>query len=114
MTYTPGTNFVGQDRFNYTLSDGGCGLAQGIVLVTVISSNTPPLNVISITMSGANFALQFVGVPGQAYVIQSAPAVTGPWADLSGSLTADPSGLITYTVYGPLPSAQYYRTRVGP
>lgn len=113
ITYTPTNNYVGGDSFAYTLSDGFV-TAQGTVSIIVTSSNAPSLNTISIAASSGNVSLQFSGIPGQIYVIQSAPSPAGPWTDLSGSLTADPTGLITDMVSAPLPSAQYFRTRVGP
>ncbi|HEV2394893.1 MAG TPA: MBG domain-containing protein [Verrucomicrobiae bacterium] len=112
VSYTPAHDFAGLDTFTYTLSDGHC-TAQGTVAVTVTSTSGPTLNLISITAnSGANF-LQFAGIPTFQYVIQSASSSSGPWTDLSGTLTADATGLIIYNDSNPT-SPRFYRTRVGP
>jgi YDG domain/MBG domain (YGX type)/Bacterial Ig domain len=112
VTYTPRPDFVGLDRFTYTLSDG-CGTAQATVLVTVLSADAPSFDTLSITPSAGTVFLEFAGIPAVSYVVQSAPAMTGPWADCSPVLTADATGLITYTDATP-PPIRFYRTRVAP
>jgi hypothetical protein len=95
ITYTPAPKFVGQDLFAYTLDDG-IDTAQGIVTVTVTPANEQSLTIISITKTANSVQLQFAGIPGRKYVVQSAASVTGPWADLSGVLIADQTGLIQF------------------
>jgi hypothetical protein len=41
VSYTPASNFSGNDRFNYTVSDGNGGFDTGTVNVTVTSTVTP-------------------------------------------------------------------------
>jgi len=109
-TYTPPPGFAGSDTFYYTLSDGHGGAAQGTVLVTVVASGTETLNKISVQLTPTNCQLQFAGIPEREYIIQSAPAVSGPWTDLSGPIAADGTGLIQFidtNVPGPM---QFYRT----
>jgi hypothetical protein len=112
ITYTPVYNFTGADSFTYTLFDG-LGSAQGTDPVTVTSTIPPSLNNLSIVASGNDVFLEFLGIPGFVYVVQSASNPAGPWADLSGPLTAGATGLITYTDTTPY-SPEFYRTRVGP
>jgi hypothetical protein len=113
LTYTPAVNYVGTDAIDYELSDG-CGMAPGTISVTVVSDNAPSLNGLTIQMSGQNAILQFHGIPGQAYYIQVASALTGPWTDLPNTpVTANGLGLINYTVNFP-PSPSYYRTSTKP
>ncbi len=105
---------MGQDQFTYTLSDG-CVTAQGTVNVTVSPANALSLNEIAMTLTATCVNLLYSGIPGQQYVIQWEPAVAGPWIDLSGPLTADATGLISYSdCRSPLPSSGFYQTRVGP
>ena len=112
ITYTPPHGFVGPDSFTYTLFDGA-GSAVGIDPITVMMQNPPAQNTLAVVPQGPNVFLEFLGIPGIVYVVQSSPNPGGPWADLSGPLTAGPTGLITYTATT-IPSSQFYRTRVGP
>jgi hypothetical protein len=113
LTYTPAVNYVGADIINYVLSDG-CGTVPGAVSVTVVSANAPSQNGLTIQVSDGNAILQFHGIPGQAYYIQVAPTLTGPWTDLPGTpVTANGLGLIAYTVILPA-SPSYYRTSINP
>lgn len=115
VTYTPPLGYVGPDQFTYTLNDG-CGSAQGTVNASVVTSNSPPFNVISITTTSTNRTVQFAGIPTKKYVVQWTADLAGPWADfVDGTLTADTAGAILYkdnTV--PIPPIRFYRTRVGP
>ncbi len=115
VTYNPPAGFVGTDSFTYLMSDGRC-TAVGTVKVTVISSGTPGLNSVSLTITPGGRVLRFQGVPTQTYVVQWAAALDGTWNDFpDGTLVADATGLITYTdTTSPLPSMRFYRVRLGP
>jgi hypothetical protein len=113
ITYTPSNNFVGLDSFTYTLFDGA-GSAQGAENVTVGLSNPPAQNCLSgVLVPGGGFFLEFLGIPGVAYVVQYTLDSGVSWHDLSGSLTANSTGLITFTDPHPQ-SPEFYRTRLGP
>lgn len=111
ISYTPATNFVGQDLFNYTLSDG-CDTARGTILVNVTAGNQQSLNQISIVAKTSGTTLVFAGIPGINYIVQSEDSLAGPWTDLSGQITAGPTGLIQFTdTTTPMPPSRFYRTR---
>jgi hypothetical protein len=112
IAYTPPDNFLGSDSFTYTLFDGAAS-AQGTVPVTVATSNPPSSNSVSIVSLSGKVLIEFLGIPGQVYVMQSATSVPGPWTDLSGPLTAGTTGLIIYTDTNPQ-RIKFYRMRVGP
>jgi hypothetical protein len=112
IAYIPRNNFVGVDRFAYTLSDGHFD-ALGLVTVIVTSANAPSANSISVTPNPGAVFLEFAGLPRRTYIVQSAPSITGPWADVSGVLTASATGLITYNDENP-PPIRFYRTRLAP
>jgi autotransporter-associated beta strand protein len=44
-TYTPSTNYIGADSFQYTVSDGKGGTATGTISVTVIDTTPPVITV---------------------------------------------------------------------
>jgi hypothetical protein len=112
ISHTPADHFVGLDSFTYTLFDG-TGSAEGTVQVTVASESAPLQNSLSIVNSGGSVFLEFTGIPGVDYVVQSAPSPAGPWTDMSDPLAADATGLVTYTDTD-LDSLKFYRTRVNP
>jgi len=112
VTYMPPGGYSGQDAFSYTLSDGHGGSAQGTVVVTVAASGAQTLNMISLQLTPTNCQLEFAGIPGRSYIIQSAPAVNGPWSDLSEPIAADGTGLIEYIDTNPPGPMQFYRTSV--
>jgi hypothetical protein len=78
-----------------------------------VAQPTSVITWISIVGSGGSVYLEFSGIPGDVYFVQSAARVTGPWTDLSGPLTAGPTGVIIFTDTQP-DSPKFYRTRVGP
>jgi hypothetical protein len=66
----------------------------------------------SVNVVNNGIALRFGGLPGHASFVQVAPAVTGPWSDLSGALLPDPSGTVQFTdTTTPAPAARFYRSR---
>jgi len=115
LTYTPPLGYTGADQFTYTLNDG-CGTASGTVNAIIVTSNSPPYNVLSITTTATNRVVQFAGIPTRPYVVQWASELTGPWTDfVDGTLTADPSGAIVYPDNTfPIPPIRFYRMRIGP
>jgi hypothetical protein len=52
-----------------------------------------------------------IGTVGEAYQLQSAPIVTGPWMYLSPPQLADPTGNIDYTDATPA-GQRFYRAVV--
>jgi hypothetical protein len=111
ITYAPANGFIGLDTLTYTLSDG-CGTALGTISVTVLSTNLPAGNLVSISTTPTSRTVVFAGVPGALYLVQSAPSATGPWTNLSGALQAAANGLIQFTdPTDPPPASQFYRTR---
>ncbi|MGA3266195.1 MAG: glycoside hydrolase family 9 protein [Verrucomicrobiota bacterium] len=66
----------------------------------------------SITPNGSGgYSLQFGGIPYQAYYLQSATNLNGPWSTVSGSVTADVTGTVRFTDTSPAVTAKFYRTQ---
>jgi sugar lactone lactonase YvrE len=69
-------------------------------------------NSLTATATATAINLVFVGTPGATYVVQSAPALTGPWTALSGNLTADANGNLLFSdAIQPQLPARFYRTQ---
>lgn len=114
VTYTPPAGYVGPDQFTYTLSDS-CGTAQGTVSVTITAASPPPFDQVAIPLVSTCVNLDYSGDPTLVYVVQWESSLNGPWMDLSGTLTPDATGLISYSdCRSPLPSGGFYRIRLGP
>jgi hypothetical protein len=111
ITYAPPSTFVGVDLITYALFDG-CGTVPGNITVTVLSSNLPAKNQVSISQGPTGTTVIFAGVPGASYIVQFAPAVTGPWTSvLTGPIQAAANGLMQYTdTTTPPPASRFYRT----
>jgi endoglucanase len=86
-------------------------LAQGVSWQPSVGE--PFLNpAVSINTATNGLALQFGGIPGQFYVVQSASSVTGPWSNLSGPLEANPTGIVSFTdTSAPSTATEFYRTQ---
>jgi hypothetical protein len=112
VTYVPLTNFVGADRFDFTVSDGRGGSATGSVLVAVTSASAPSLNIVSgpDILPNGHFHVGFAGIPGFSYTIQYSANANGAWTTMT-NLTAGTNGLFDFEdLTGPPPPSRYYRT----
>ena len=105
------TDYVGNDQFNYVISDGRGGTATGTVTVTVVSASVPPLNIVSgPTLTNGHFYVGFAGIPGYSYTVQSSPNADGPWLTMT-NLTAGTNGLFEFQdPTEPPPPTRFYRT----
>jgi hypothetical protein len=81
--------------------------AAGYVAKAVIS---PPILTLE-PDGGGGYFIRFSGVPGTAYLVQRAPALTGPWFS-SSTQTAPPSGELQFWDIFPPPGQAFYRALV--
>jgi hypothetical protein len=83
-------------------------MASGTVNVTIGLKSA--FKITSITRSASGVVLNASGIPGGYYFIQSAPAITGTFGDLSGELYAAANGTFTYDdTTQPQPTDRFYR-----
>jgi hypothetical protein len=116
VTYTPPVNFVGNDTFTYTISDGQGGAATGPVMATVGPGGAVALNIVfGPVIIGSNFIVSFAGIPGLTYTIEGSSNVVGPWtkvANLTAPTTDQGSGIGVFTFTEPVNGnlTRFYRT----
>jgi hypothetical protein len=109
VTYTPATDYIGADRFSYTLSDGRGGTAAANVFVSVLTGNAQSQNLLAPLYTPGGLLVRFAGIVGRTYSVQRAPAVTGPWVTI-GTATVGPTGIASFEDSSQLPGSAYYRT----
>jgi autotransporter-associated beta strand protein len=113
ITYVPLTDFVGTDRFTYTISDGRGGTNSAFVLITATSAGAPSLNIVSqpTLLPNGHFHVGFAGIPGYAYTVDySDSSAAGPWTTIT-NLTAGSNGLFDFEdPTEPAPPTRFYRT----
>ena len=81
------------DSFTYTLTDGQGGSTPGTVSVLIQGQDTQAGPALQLTVGGS---ITFHSLPGRTYIMQKAPAATGPWDD-DGTATESTRGVYTYT-----------------
>jgi len=108
LTYSPNPGFAGSDSFTCTFQDGH-GWQTMPVSVTVGSGTGQSPNVLSSGIVGVNFVVNFAGVPGITYTVETNSAANGSgWTKL-GNITATSTGAMQIT--DPLGNgSRFYRT----
>jgi len=110
VTYTPMPNFVGEDRFNYTVSDGRGGITTATIIVEVSSADALTPNITGSSMAAGVFSVRFAGIPGFTYHIERTATLSpAAWAEL-GSIVAPEDGQVQYDDTAPLSDSVFYRT----
>jgi hypothetical protein len=109
-TYQPALDFLGLDRFTYTVSDGRGGAATGTVEVGVLSRAGLSGNMLpAVTLGNGQVQVRFLGVPGRTYIVQRATQLPGAWTTL-GTTQTSASGLGLLLDTNPLTGQAFYRT----
>jgi hypothetical protein len=99
----------------WRISDGLLANVPTQTILTIRLNATNQSNRVSISSGTNGWTLKYSGITGQNYVVQSAALLTGPWSNLSGILTADTNGIVTFFDATPsVPVARFYRVRTAP
>jgi hypothetical protein len=116
VTYTPPTNFLGNDVFFYSVSDGQSASATSSVTATVGSGGMVRLRRVSgPAVENGDFVMRLAGVPGAAYTIETTASLQVPWSKLC-NVTAPSSdagfGIGVFEIRDGINtnSARFYRT----
>jgi subtilisin-like proprotein convertase family protein len=110
ITYTPKANFVGEDRFTYTVDDGKGGVASATIIVEVFPADALTPNITGTYMSGGVFHVRFAGIPGFAYHIERTQTMSpANWTDL-GTVVAPDDGQVDFGDTNPPQGSAFYRT----
>ncbi|WP_321529807.1 tandem-95 repeat protein [uncultured Desulfuromonas sp.] len=105
FTYTPDTNFNGNDSFVYQISDGAGGTAQATAYITVIPVNDAPVAADDFYSTNEDVALVVDGTIDPTVLandndldLDTLTVNTTPITDVSnGTLTLSADGTFTYT-----------------
>jgi hypothetical protein len=89
VTYAPANNYVGQDTFNYVVTDPFGELATNTVMVTTrLGSIATSVIYKAVPQTGGDFNVIAFGIPGRTYWMQAAPNAGGPWTNISTNVAA--------------------------
>lgn len=110
LTYTPTSGYSGSDSFTVTFHDGH-GWQTMAVSVTVGTGNGQSPNLLVSGTIDGNFVLQFAGIPGDAYTVETNSVLDGslPWVKLA-NYTTPANGVIFVTNALSGAGSLYYRT----
>ncbi len=113
IAYSPPSNYIGSDLFNYILTDSLGASATGSVVAAVISSNNIALNTAGTPLlSGGLFQASYLGNPNLTYTIDRSTNLAGPWELGYTNITADTNGLFQVIDPNNPPAAmRFYRAR---
>lgn len=112
VIYEPPASDPVNDLFSYSITDGLGGVASAVVNVSVPPPDDgPSRNLLSLELDGADQVVRFVGIPGRTYRVQfSATLISPAWLTLD-TLTAGPTGTLTFRHAGWASSTGFYRTQ---
>ncbi|MBO6576375.1 MAG: tandem-95 repeat protein [Rhodothermales bacterium] len=96
ITYTPEPDFVGADRFTYTITDGEAS-ARGSIVVTVNSVNQPPVTPDVDEVIDEDSSITLALLAGASDPDGDAISLTTVTTPANGTATDNDDGTVTYT-----------------
>ncbi len=108
ILYTPPSGYSGTDTFPVNVIDARGASASGTVTVTVQPLTDVNLNPPALTpLPDGHMSLTFQGIPGRIYQVQRSTDLR-TWLTIA-TLTAGPTGAISYVDSSPPAGSAYYR-----
>ena len=117
--YTASSDSAGDGSFTYTVSDGTLS-STGRVTITQTSATADSSGptAVSITAIGSDFAIKFLGVPGQSYGLQYTTNPSSPftWHEFAPPVTVivPSNGVFGFTDVAPPDPLRLYRAVLRP
>jgi len=110
IVYTPVANFVGEDRFTYTVDDGKGGVSSATIIVEVLPADALTPNITGSYTTGGVFHIRFAGIPGFTYHIERTGSLSpASWGEI-GTVNAPEDGQIDYGDTTAPQGSAFYRT----
>jgi uncharacterized repeat protein (TIGR01451 family) len=97
VTYTPDTNWNGQDTFTYTISDGKGGTDTATVTVTVYEVNDDPVAADDSASANEDTSVTISVLANDSDVDGDSLTVSGVSDPAHGSVVINANGTVTYT-----------------
>jgi len=107
ISYTPAGQFVGTDRFRYTVADPQDLTATGRVEVLVYAGTLPGSNQLTILPAPAGYRLRYHGTPGRTCEFRRSASLQ-QWETVFG-VVIPPHGVAEYLETNALAGGAYYR-----
>lgn len=109
ITYTPVSGFSGRDQYTYTLENSVSCPVTGTVVLVVTPPGAPAYDNVSLALESGGRELNFTGVPGQSYYLQSSTVVSGPYDTMSQPVVASSTGAVQFFDNTPASATEFYR-----
>ncbi|MEO0428655.1 MAG: Ig-like domain-containing protein [Pseudomonadota bacterium] len=97
VTYTPALDFVGDDSFSYSISDGNGGTAQGTVSITVIEALNEPVAVDDTAGTAAETPVTIAVLANDFDPDGDAISLSGVGGTAAGTVMQNDDGTVTFT-----------------
>jgi uncharacterized repeat protein (TIGR03803 family) len=96
LTYTPATNYAGEDQFTYFISDGRTGTNTGMVYVLVLTGNSLAIEdpLINPALAGQVVTLGIEGIADRTYRLQASEDLLS-WSQIA-TVTMPDDGFTNY------------------
>ncbi len=109
VTYIPATNYVGNDGFQFTLSDGRGGSATATMLLSVLPASAAAASLDLPVLASDGLELRFGGISGRTYTVERTASLNPPtWVPVAQVIVGT-GGVAVFTDTNAPPAGAFYR-----